>query len=329
MATDHGPRTTNDSLRLVMMGTGTFALPTFRALYGTKHRVVGLFTQPEREGPGRRRHRNPMKETALEHGTPVFQPENVNTPAALAELRSLSPDLCIVAAYGQILSDELLQIARLGAINIHASLLPKYRGAAPVQHAILSGETETGITVIQIVPKLDAGPILGMESTPIGPRETAGELESRLAEIAVPLTLRVVDRFEAGTVEPVPQEASRATRAPRLKKSSGLIYWSRSPEEIARHVRAMQPWPTAFTFLKQPGKGTLRLIITGVEPAELEGDAEAGAVLVADGKRLVVQAGGGSVEIVELRPEGKRAMAAAEFLRGHAVREGDRLVDIA
>src|SRR5229473_6207370 len=173
-------------LNLVMMGTGEFALPTFESLYGTPHPVVGLFTQPDRTGHGHHRSlQNPMKQLAIERGTPVFQPERVNTPEALADLRALEPDLLVVAAYGQILSPELLGIPRLGTINVHASLLPKYRGAAPVAYAILNGDAETGVSIIQVLPQLDAGPILAVIRTPIGPQETAGILEDRLAKLAV------------------------------------------------------------------------------------------------------------------------------------------------
>lgn len=313
------------ALRLVMMGTGAFAVPAFRGLIESDHEVVGLFTQPERTGRGRHRHhRNPMKETAEEHGIAVFQPHKANAADSLQTLRELAPDLCVVAAYGQILSAELISIPRLGVINIHASLLPKSRGAAPVPYTILRGETETGVTVFQIVPELDAGPILGMEKTEVRPRETAGELEQRLAEIAVPLTLHVVDDLERGTARPVPQDAAKLTKAPRLKKAQGAIDWTRSAEEIDRHVRAMQPWPAAFSWLEQPGRQPLRVIVLEVQPAEPTRGGAPGTVLPATGNRLVVQAGEGTVEILRLKPAGKRSMTTREFLAGHDVSPGDR-----
>src|SRR5215472_14816572 len=175
-------------LKLVMMGTGEFAVPTFESLYGTPHDVVGLFTQPDRTGSGHHKGlAQPMKELAVSRHTPVFQPANVNVPEALADLRALEPDLLVVAAYGQILSPELLGIPRLGSINVHASLLPKFRGASPVAYAILNGEIETGVSIIQILPRLDAGPILAVARTPIGAHETAGALEERLSRLAVDL----------------------------------------------------------------------------------------------------------------------------------------------
>lgn len=328
------------ALRLVMMATGGFALPTFRALLEGEHTVVGLFTQPDRTGRGHHRHVNPLKELALERGLPVLQPESAKTPEAIASLAALTSDLCVVAAYGQILSAQLLAVPRLGAINVHASILPKYRGAAPIQTAILQGETETGVTIFQIEPKLDAGPILGIERTPIGAKETSGELESRLAILGADLAVRVVDQLASGTTRPIIQDSSQASKAPRLKKESGRIDWNRSPQQIDWQVRGLQPWPLADSTLAmrsdQAGAAgrTLRLIVLEVGLVEgppsrdagaaVPGPAVPGAVVSVDGKRLVVQTGGGSLEIIRLRPEGKRAMTAAEFLAGNPVRPGDR-----
>jgi methionyl-tRNA formyltransferase len=305
------------SLRLVMMGTGEFALPTFRSLYETQHEVVGLFTQPDRTGRGHHHHVNPMKSTAEEHGTPVFQPQSVNTEAALSDLRSLEADLYVVAAYGQILSAELLEIPRFGAVNLHASLLPRHRGAAPVQYAILTGDTETGVTIFQIDPRLDAGPVLGVVSTPIGTVETAGELESRLAELTVPLARTVIDQIDTGKVEKSVQDISLVTRAPRFKKNFGAIDWTRSAVEIERHIRAMQPWPKAFTFLCRPEHPTIRLIANSARPCKSPDVEKPGQITVAEGERLIVNTGQGGLELLTLRPEGKGDMAAAEFLHGH------------
>jgi methionyl-tRNA formyltransferase len=317
------------------MATGGFALPTFRALLEHEHAVVGLFTQPDRTGQGHHHHLNPLKELALERGLPVLQPQSAKTSEAIASLAALVPDLCVVAAYGQILSAELLAVPRLGAINVHASILPKYRGAAPIQTAILQGETETGITIFQIEPKLDAGPILGIERTPIGAKETSGELELRLSILGADLTLRVVDQIATGTTQPIIQDSTQASRAPRLKKESGLIEWNRSPRQIDCQVRALQPWPLAYSTLAMrnekggggPGR-SLRLIVLEVAPAPtlsaIDWSVLPGTVLPCDNKRLVVQAGGGPVEIDRLQPEGKRAMTAAEFLAGYPVRPGDR-----
>ena len=316
-----------------MMGTGTFALPTFLALDETDHQVVGLFTQPDRTGRGHHHHVNPLKNVATEHRIPVFQPPNANEPDAIHRLKSLDADLCVVAAYGQILSPELLSIPRLGAINIHASLLPKYRGAAPIQYAILNGEQETGITIFQIEPKLDAGLILGVEKTAIQPKETSGELEERLREIATGLTLRVIDQIASGTVSPVPQNPAGVTRAPRIRKEQGAVVWSKTAFEIGNHIRAMQPWPNPFTYLCQNGRVPLRLILLDVETVSHSDEAgfnfpqsaEPGTVMCADGKQLVVQAGDDAIRILRLRPEGKRDMTGREFSHGHRVHPGDTL----
>lgn len=307
-----------------MMGTGDFAVPAFRALYTSGHEVVGLFTQPDRTGSGHHRHVNPMKELAIEKGTPVFQPQSVNTPDALANLRGLNADLFVVAAYGQILSKDLLAIPRLGAINLHASILPRHRGAAPVQYAVWKGDKMTGVTIFQITPGLDSGAILGVETVAIAPSETAGELEVRLAELAVPLALRVIDELENGTTQPKPQDVSLVTRAPRIKKDDGLIDWSKSNEEIDWHVRAMQPWPSAFTFLRTAGRSPARLIVLEVKPVDTCVDGAPGEILSANDGRLIVKTGRGAVEIVRIKPEGKREMTAAEFLCGHLVGPGNQ-----
>lgn len=312
-----------------MMATGKFALPVFQGLCESPHTVAALFTQPDRKGRGHHRHRNVLKEAALQHGIPVFQPASVNSPEALADLRRLNPDVIVVAAYGQILSPEVIAVPRLGCLNVHASLLPKYRGAAPIHHAILQGETETGITIFQIEPRLDAGPVLGTASLPILPEETTGELEERLAQLAIPLTLRVLSELEQGTARPVVQKNEEATRAPSLKKAAGRIDWTQSAEQIHRHVRAMQPWPTAYTFLQQAGERPKRILLRKVRPCEEESgdtaDFPPGWIVPVSDDRLLVQTGKGLLEILRLRPEGKREMTAAEFLRGHALRPGDRL----
>ncbi len=205
-----------------------------------------MFTQPDRTGRGHHRHVNPLKELALERGLPVFQPEKANTTEAVADLAALVPDLCVVAAYGQILSAELLAVPRLGAINVHASILPRYRGAAPIQTAILQGETETGVTIFQIEPKLDAGPILGIERTPIGPRETSGELEGRLASLGAELAVKVVDQLADGTAQPIVQDGTQASRAPGSKrKAAGSI----GTAPLGRSTARCEPcspgrWPT-------------------------------------------------------------------------------------
>jgi methionyl-tRNA formyltransferase len=310
-----------------MFGTGQFALPAFQALAGSTHQVVGLVTQPERTGRGHHHHENALKQAALQAGIDVFQPERAGTADALERLRGYMADLFVVAAYGQILSRALLDIPRLGAINLHASLLPRYRGAAPIQHAVMHGESRTGVTIFQIVPQLDAGPILAAVATDISPDETSGELEHRLAELAVPLTLDVVGQFERGVPQAVPQNDTLATLAPKLTKDHGRIDWSRTALEILRHLRAMQPWPMPFTFLHRDASPPLRLLVLAARAAETsatsDGDARPGGVLSTQAGRLLVRAGEGVIEVLRIQPAGKRAMTAGEFLRGHALTSAD------
>jgi methionyl-tRNA formyltransferase len=309
-------------MRVIMMGTGPFAVPTFRQLYDARHEVLALVTRPPR--PLHRKslaEANPMRELAARRGTRVHDPQDVNAPFARAVLASYRPDLFVVCDYGQILSPAVLEIARFGGINLHASLLPKYRGAAPIHWAIYHGEIETGVTVIHMTPQLDAGPAIVQLATAIGSEETAAELEPRLAELGVGAVLEAIDAIEAGKAQPIEQDATRATRAPRLKKEAGLVDWGRPAVAIGNQVRAMQPWPKTYTFLQRPGGQPLRLILEKVHvqsPGEVDAPAdpagEPGTVLQASGARLVVATGQGALVIDQLQPAGKRVLPAADFL---------------
>lgn len=312
--------------RIAMFGTGDFALPTFLALLKTVHPVVALVTQPDRP-QGRKQELIPsrIKREALRAGVRVEQPEDVNAPEGVELVRSLGVDLLVTAAYGQILSAELLGVPPLGGINLHGSALPRYRGAAPVARAIEAGEAEAGVTVIRMTPRVDAGGMIAVARTPIDPEETAGELEARLARLGAPLVVECIERLAAGAAEVLPQDPSQATRAPKLRKESGAIDWSRTARQVHDLVRAMQPWPTAGTYWHPSGEGKapVRLIVhrTAVE----EGAGDPGRVVEAAGDRLVVAAGSGLVRLVTVQVPGKKAMPAADLLRGHAIRPGDRM----
>jgi methionyl-tRNA formyltransferase len=340
--------------RLVLMGTGTFARPTFEAILDVPNvQVVGLVTQPDRDAghrTGSTRQIGPsLKDLAVGRGIPVYQPESVNTPEGVEQLQAWRPDLLVVAAFGQILKKEVLEAAHWGGINVHASLLPKYRGAAPIAHAILNGETTTGVTIIRMTTGLDAGDMLAQEVLAIGPDETAGELEVRLAPIGANLALQVVENaLRSGGISPlagVKQDTAQVTKAPKLKKENGLIDWSQPAERVARQVRAMQPWPTAFTFLHRGTELPQRLIIHRVRagfsleetPAEYwsayrrffaEALREAGPSCVVLNpywaNRIFVSVVSDAVEILSLQPAGKKPMTTAEFLRGHPLHAGDR-----
>jgi methionyl-tRNA formyltransferase len=342
------------NMRLVMMGSGTFAEPTFLALMQGPHPVVGLVTQPDRaigqERGSTRQTGRGMKTIALELGIPIFQPESINTPEGVAGLQAFQPDLVVVAAYGQILSRDVLAVPSKGGINVHASLLPKYRGAAPVAWAIYHGETQTGVTIIRMSIALDAGDMLAQEVVDIGPEETAGELESRLAQVGASLATRVVDQIAADSLQGIKQDKTQATKAPKLTKEHGLIDWIRPARDVVNQIRAMQPWPTAYTFWhRRPhvspsppgGEGSgvsgpanapaepMRLIIYKAKAIGKESDENLapGQVLsLEDSNRLLVAAGDrASVEVLELQPAGKRRMPVAEFLRGHHPKPGDRM----
>ena len=322
-------------MRLVMMGTGTFAEPTFEALlaaFGTN--VVGLVTQPERDGGNRRGSTRQtgkgMANIARAAGVACVQPESINTPDGLALLQAFQPDLLVVAAYGQILSKAVLATPRIGTINVHASLLPKYRGAAPVAYAIWKGETRTGVSIIKVTPGLDSGDVLLQEAIDIGANETAGELEARLAVLGARLAVDVTGRIgREGLFEGVQQDPALVTKAPKLKKENGLIDWSRSAAEVCQQVRAMQPWPTAYTFLHRQWKEPMRVMIGRaghqfVSPSGLN-SRPPGSIGQFEKHPFVVWTGEQNlVAIEELQPAGKKRMTAEEFLRGYPIVDGMR-----
>jgi methionyl-tRNA formyltransferase len=317
-------------MRVVMMGTGLFAEPTFEALLASPHEVAGLVTQPDRavgqERGSTRQTGQGMKNIALARNVPVFQPESINTPEGVAALREMRPDLLVVAAYGQILSKDVLAVPPRGGINVHASLLPKYRGAAPIAWAIYHGETRTGVTIIRMTTGLDAGDMLAQEAVEIGPKETAGEVEARLAPLGARLALEVVGRLEAGPVEGRKQDPSQVTKAPKLKKQDGAIDWTRAAAQVCNQVRAMQPWPTPYTFWQRSGQPALRLLIlkATARPRQATEEAATPGDVLPETARLSVAAGDGVVEVHELQPAGKRRMTAEEFLRGRHPQPGDR-----
>jgi methionyl-tRNA formyltransferase len=308
-----------------MMGTGPFAVPAFTALYETHHEVVALVTKPLEPAAGARPVPvSPLRDIAHQHGTPIFDPEDVNSADSRVELLRFAADLLVVCDYGQILSAETLATARLGGINVHGSLLPKYRGAAPINWAIYHGEREAGVSIIHMTPRVDAGPVIGQGRTLIEPEETAVDLEKRLSEIGAWLVRRAIDSLEAGRLEALPQDPSQASKAPRLKKTDGLVDWSRPAIAIKDQVRALEPWPKTYTFWHRPGGPPLRLILGPVAVLDIPTAAPPGTVLEASGDRLVVAAGEGAVLIKTLQPAGKRMLWVSEFLRGYRVQPGDR-----
>ena len=315
-------------MRIVFAGSPDFAVPCLRALAASRHQVPLVITQPDRPAGRRRRLAPPaVKAAAQALGLRILQPDSINCAECGDAISAEEPDAVVVAAFGQKLCRRLLRTPRFGCVNLHASLLPKLRGAAPIARAIINGDTETGVTTQRMATSMDAGDILLQQATPIGEDETAGDLFQRLACLGAELTVCTIDRLQQGTVTPRPQDHSRATYAPSLTKADGAIDWSLPPQRLRNFVRGMTPWPSGFTFRHAEGRRCERLTILRVEVDE-DGDeawGEPGTVLVVKPGELVVCAGLGTVRIVRLQPAGGRPMDVAEFLRGHALREGECL----
>jgi methionyl-tRNA formyltransferase len=321
-------------MRLVMMGTGPFAVPTFSALLDSEHEVAALVTRPLPPSRGRQQTPpTPMRDVALTRGVLVLEPADINAAESHPPLARLAAELFVVCDYGQILSAATLALARLGGINLHASLLPEYRGAAPINWALWDGRTETGVTVIHMTPRLDGGPLLVQRKTAIEPHETAVALEQRLSLLGVEAVLSAIDmlsNWDGHSALGVSQDPARATRAPRLKKTDGAVDWSQSAERICNQVRALKPWPGTYTHCRTTANKPMRLILDAVSrPDESEvALAPPGTIVVCDKHRLLVATGTGLLSIDRVQPEGKRPMDISEFLRGHDISVGQRLSDL-
>ncbi|MFM8251514.1 MAG: methionyl-tRNA formyltransferase [Planctomycetota bacterium] len=319
-------------MRLVMMGTGPFAVPTFESLLDSSHEVLALVTRPAPLNHKRVAVPvNPMRQVAEKRGLPVYDPQSINTDESRDWLAQWQADLLVVCDYGQILSSATLATTRLGGINLHGSLLPRYRGAAPVQWAVYHGDPETGVAVIHMTPLLDGGPILTLRRTAIEPQETAADLEPRLAQLGVPAVLEAMEtlaHWDGTSPLGQPQDAAQASKAPRLSKALGQIDWHQSARQIRNQIRAFQPWPGAYTDWLTPKGEWLRLILQQVAEEPLPASdvtPAAGEIVRADQTQLWVATGTGALRIERLQPASKRSMAVAEFLRGHPVQKGQRL----
>jgi len=310
---------------IVFFGTPEFAVPTLEALIASRHRVAAVVSQPDRpKGRGQHLQPTPTKAIAGAHGIPVLQPSKIRDAAFLEEIRAFAPDLGVVVAFGRILPDALIAIPRLGMINVHASILPRYRGAAPIQRVVMAGDAETGVTIMRVETELDAGATFAIDRVPIQPDATSGDMEATLATLGAQLLLPVVDALEAGVAIETPQDHAKATLAPKLTKEEGPIDWAQPAVTIHNRIRGLQPWPLASTTLL--GR---RLVLrrTGVRPGSDKGQTgiSPGAVLRARGDELVVACGEGTaLQILDIQPEGKRTMQARDFIAGRGVAEGDR-----
>lgn len=306
-------------LRIIFMGTPAFAAPSLAAMLAHGETVVAVVCQPDRpKGRGQKLTPPPVKELAEAHAIPVLQPVAIRTAAFRDELASFAPDLIVVTAYGRILPGELLRLPRYGTINVHASLLPKYRGAAPIQWAVIRGETITGVTIMQMDEGLDTGDILLPAELAIAPDDTAATLAERLSELGGSTLVRALDLLREGKLVPTKQDDGEATLAPLLKKEDGQIDWSRSGRELGCLIRGLDPWPSAYSEVNGQ---KLRLFAASDVAAET--GKPAGVVCRADASGVLIAAGAGAVLVRELQREGGRRLPAAAFLQGFALREGD------
>ncbi|MBW2610324.1 MAG: methionyl-tRNA formyltransferase [Deltaproteobacteria bacterium] len=304
---------------LIFMGTPEFAIPTLKGLVNNGHKVLAVVTQPDRpKGRGRKMTASPVKKFAVEHNIETLQPESVSDDGFCNLIKKKAPDLIIVIAFGQILKKDLLAIPKWGVINIHASLLPKYRGAAPIQRAILNNESKTGLTVMRMDEGLDTGSILYQEEVPIHRDETAGQLHDRLARIAGDLMIRSLSRMAEEPIEERPQDHSRATYAPKIERSISLIDWQQDAEKISALVRALDPRPGAYTIIQ--GK-EIKLFSTGVLDED-HLDVIPGRVVKDSDEGLIVETGKGLIKIREMQYPGKKRLSSNDFLRGFSLPEG-------
>ncbi len=303
-------------MRIVFMGTPEFAVPSLNALVEEGYEIAGVFTQPDRpKGRGNRLTPSPVKEAALAAGIPVFQPEKIRK-TGVDDLRSLKPDLCVTAAFGQILSREILEIPALGNINVHASLLPKHRGAAPIARAIMSGDEKAGVTTMLMDEGIDTGDMLLQEETGIGETETCGELTERLSRIGAELLIRTVRMMEQGTLKRTPQDESKMTYDPMLQKELSIIRFQDSARLVRGMINGLNPWPCAVVSYE---KEKLKLL----RAAEADGSGRPGEILRADPKEgLLIACGSGAVRILEMQAPGGKRMKPEDYLRGHRIRTG-------
>ena len=310
-----------DPLNVVFFGTPEFAAPTLRQLLRSRHPVRGVVTQPDKpRGRGHRVSESPVKRLALEHGVPVIQPDRLRDPSAIDTLRGWAPDIGVVAAYGKLIPDDVLSIPRCGMINVHASLLPRYRGAAPVHRAVIDGETETGVTIMRVERMLDAGPMLAKARRPIGPDETSDVVERGLADMGAGLLLDVVEQIAAGTAREELQDFMVCSYAPKITKDEGLIDWTLPASFIHNRVRGLYPWPHAYTYLD--GR-RLILLATHVETAPAT--AAPGTIVEVSRNHLHVATGHeGRLDLRRVQAEGGRPMAMQEYLAGHRLEPGQR-----
>lgn len=307
--------------KIVFMGTPEFAVPSLDALLDAGYHVAGVFTQPDRPaGRGKKLTACPVKARALERGCEVFQFEKVKTPEGVAQLKALQPDVIVTAAFGQILTQEILDIPQFGVVNVHASLLPRHRGSAPINWCILQGEKTAGVTTMLTARGIDTGDMLLKAETEIGELETAGELTVRLSEMGGRLLVETLEKYLTGEIKPIPQDEATSTYEPMLEKEMGLIDWTKSASEIACQVRGLNPWPCAYTDYEA---GRLKVYLA--KPADTAADAAPGTVIASGAKEgLIVACGQGCLELLEIQAPNAKRMTAKAYLMGKKIDVGTR-----
>lgn len=312
------------------MGTPDFAVPVLQSLINSRHEVVAVVTQPDRpKGRGKNMQFSPVKECALAHNIPVMQPVNVSVPEVIDELRAYEPELIVVVAFGQFVTKKIREMPKYGCINVHASLLPKYRGAGPIQWAVINGEKESGVTTMYMCREIDKGDMLLKDTVTLDPKETGDSLHDKLSMMGGPLLLKTIDQLEDGSAVRIPQCEEESTYAPKLEKTMGNIDWTMDADRIERLVRGLNSWPGTFT--KIHGK-TVKIwdcdVVCQEALTESQAAAEPGTVIVSEKDQLIVKAGNGALSLRMLQPEGKKNMTVDAYLRGYPIAQGELFTQV-
>lgn len=317
-----------NSMRIVFMGTPAFAVPTLQQLLDTEFSVMGVVCQPDRpSGRGKKIQVGPVKAYALSRSIPIVQPEKMKDPKFIEILKAWKPDVIVVAAFGRILPKIILDLPSKGCLNVHGSLLPKYRGAAPIQWAVVDGAAETGVTIMLMNEGMDTGAILQQEVIAIGQDETAGELALRMARVGGSMLVSTLRGWIAGTILPCPQNESEATIAPILKKEDGLIRWDRPARSIANQIRGLSPWPGAYTFLRDERWGIWKVEVEDLDRGTEEGTGSGnlytpGTITAVTKQVIHVRTGQGNLKLLEIQPENKKRMQVSDYVAGHRIEAG-------
>ena len=317
-------------MRIIFMGTPDFAVPVLQSLINSRHEVVAVVTQPDRpKGRGKNMQFSPVKECALAHNIPVMQPVNVSVPEVIDELRAYEPELIVVVAFGQFVTKKIREMPKYGCINVHASLLPKYRGAGPIQWAVINGEKESGVTTMYMCREIDKGDMLLKDTVTLDPKETGDSLHDKLSMMGGPLLLKTIDQLEDGSAVRIPQCEEESTYAPKLEKTMGNIDWTMDADRIERLVRGLNSCPGTFT--KIHGK-TVKIwdcdVVCQEALTESQAAAEPGTVIISEKDQLIVKAGNGALSLRMLQPEGKKNMTVDAYLRGYPIAQGELFTQV-